>query len=110
MDFGNTPATRLTERIMAEIKPHLKDDAPGQPTHYNRVYAAIHRQVLAEILVGNIAKKYSGEAARPASEANREGYVWCPQCRMRQADRGPRRPCCACGYTPLPSVTAVSEV
>ncbi len=48
MDFGNTPTTRLTERIMAAIREHLKDDAPGQPSHYNRVYEQVHRLVTEE--------------------------------------------------------------
>jgi hypothetical protein len=54
MDFGNTPATRLTEHIMAAIKEHLKDDAPGQSRHYNAVYECVHRNVLAFALVARL--------------------------------------------------------
>jgi len=51
MDFGNTPATKLTERVMVEIRDHIKDDAPGTATHYNAVYECVHRSVLAYGLV-----------------------------------------------------------
>lgn len=45
-DFGNTPATRLTERLMARISEHLKKDPPPQDSHhYNRVYEAIHEEL-----------------------------------------------------------------
>ncbi len=48
MDFGNSPTTTLTERIMAAIRPHLKVEPPPQESHhYNRVYEAVHR-VLSE--------------------------------------------------------------
>lgn len=57
MDFGNTPTTKLTERIMAEISEHLLPDPPGQPTHYNRVYEAVHRHVLAHTMVDRIAQQ-----------------------------------------------------
>lgn len=54
MDFGNTPTTKTTERIMAEIREHLKDDQPGHPTHYNAVYSTIHRNLLASVLVARL--------------------------------------------------------
>ena len=47
MDFGNTPATKLTERIMSEIKSHLIEGT----AHYNAVYSTLHRIFLAEQLV-----------------------------------------------------------
>lgn len=57
MDFGNTPATKLTERIMVEIRPHLKQELPPQQSHhYNRVYEAVHRHVLAALLVDGLAR------------------------------------------------------
>ncbi len=61
MDFGNTPASKLTERIMAEIAPHLQPDEPGHPTHYNRTYEIVHRQVLAALLVDRLARKVGGQ-------------------------------------------------
>jgi len=61
MDFGNTPASKLTERIMAEIREHLQPDQPGQPTHYNRVYEAVHRQVLAGLLVDRLVRKQEAQ-------------------------------------------------
>lgn len=58
MDFGNTPASRLTERILAEIQPHLKQEpAPQENHHYNRVYEIVHRHVLAGMLVDRLARK-----------------------------------------------------
>lgn len=53
MDFGNTPTTKTTERIMAEIREHLQ---PGTD-HYNAVYSTIHRNLLATELVSNLARK-----------------------------------------------------
>lgn len=48
MDFGNSVATRTTERIMALIREHLKVEPPPQETHhYNRVYEKVHK-VLSE--------------------------------------------------------------
>lgn len=32
---------RATERIMAAIRPHLKEDASGSPVHYNRTFEAV---------------------------------------------------------------------
>lgn len=61
MDFGNTPATKLTERIMADIGAHLQKDEPGQPGHYNAVYSSVHRHVLAFELVGNLARKIESQ-------------------------------------------------
>jgi hypothetical protein len=56
MDFGDTPAAKLTKRIMAEISGHLKDDAPDYAWHYNNVYSCIHRNVLAYGLVAKLAE------------------------------------------------------
>lgn len=39
-----TPAGEIgqaTERIMARLKPHLKEDDSGSPVHYNRTYEAV---------------------------------------------------------------------
>ena len=54
MDLGNTPAIRLTERIMAAIKEHLKEG------HYHAVYECIHRHVLADALVSLAAREKGG--------------------------------------------------
>lgn len=62
MDFGNTPTAKLTERIMAEIRPHLRQEAPPQENHhYNRVYEIVHRHVLASLLVDRLARKLGAE-------------------------------------------------
>lgn len=50
MDFGNTPTTKHTERIMAQINEHLQEGTP----HYNRVYEIIHRELLAATLVARL--------------------------------------------------------
>lgn len=43
MEFPNTPATKLTERIMAAISEHIKRDPPPQESHhYNRTYEKIY--------------------------------------------------------------------
>lgn len=43
MEFPNTAATRLTERIMAAISEHIKrDPEPHGSHHYNRAYEAVH--------------------------------------------------------------------
>ena len=48
MDFGDSKATRATERIMALIREHLKTELPpNENHHFNRVYEKVHR-VLAE--------------------------------------------------------------
>lgn len=58
MDFSNTPASRLTERIMSELQPHLKQEPPPQENHhYNRAYEIVHRHVLAGMLVDRLARK-----------------------------------------------------
>ena len=55
MDFGNTPATKLTERIMRQIQDHLREEAAnGMHQHYNRVYDIVHREVLADMLVARL--------------------------------------------------------
>jgi len=56
MDFGNTPTTKLTERIMAAIAEHLKEGT----AHYNAVYECIHRNVLADALVSLAAREKGG--------------------------------------------------
>ena len=57
MDFGDTPTTRQTERIMTQINEHLIGGTP----HYNRVYEIIHRELLAATLVAGLAR--SGQKA-----------------------------------------------
>jgi hypothetical protein len=48
MQFPDTQSTRLTEKIMAEIRPHLKlEDPPQENYHYNRTYEAIWRILTA---------------------------------------------------------------
>ncbi len=55
MDFGNTPASRTTERIMQQIAPHLLPHV--SPTHhYNRVYEVVHREVLAALLIEGLVR------------------------------------------------------
>ena len=55
MDFGNTPTTKQTERIMAQIREHLKQEpSPQENHHYNRVYEIIHRELLAATLVSRL--------------------------------------------------------
>jgi hypothetical protein len=55
MDFGDTPTTKHTERIMAQIREHLLVDPPPQENHhYNRVYEIIHRELLAATLVSRL--------------------------------------------------------
>lgn len=61
MDFSSSPASKLTERIMSAIGEHLRPDAPGQLVHYNRVYEHVHRLVLADMLVANLARKHGFE-------------------------------------------------
>ena len=55
MDFRNTPAAELTERIMRQIQDDLHEEAAdGMHQHYNRVYQIIHREVLAYGLVARL--------------------------------------------------------
>ena len=63
MDFGDIPTTRATERIMAEIAPHLKREPPPKENyHYNRVYEILHRNLLAVSLVARLpASEKAGE-------------------------------------------------
>ena len=64
MDFGNTPATKATERIMERVREHLKQEPPPHESHhYNRVYEIVHREVLAYGLVARLALK-AGEETR----------------------------------------------
>ena len=43
MQFPDCAETRLTDAIMATIRPHLKQDPPPQENHhYNRTYEAIY--------------------------------------------------------------------
>lgn len=66
VDFGNTPATKLTERIMGQLAEHIRIDPPPQENHhYNRVYEIVHREVLAYSLVDRLARKL---AASPDQE------------------------------------------
>jgi len=53
MDFGNTPTTKTTERIMSEVAPHLLEGT----AHYNAVYSIVHRYLLASTLVDGLARK-----------------------------------------------------
>jgi hypothetical protein len=46
MDAPNTPAGRLTEWVMAAVKPHLKDPTARG---YNRCWDAVY-EALAQIL------------------------------------------------------------
>lgn len=57
--FPGTPATILTERIMSEIAVHLAPDS--YEARYDKVYGIVHRLVLADTLVANLAKKLRGE-------------------------------------------------
>jgi hypothetical protein len=48
MQFPDDHATRLTERIMAQIRDHLKVEPPPQENHhYNRVYEKVRRVLAA---------------------------------------------------------------
>lgn len=50
MDFGNTVQTQFTEKIMAQIREHLKQEPPPHESHhYNRTYEKVHR-VLTEFV------------------------------------------------------------
>lgn len=45
-DFSGYAATRVTERIMRAISPHLLAEAPPQENHhYNRVYEKVHASI-----------------------------------------------------------------
>jgi predicted glycoside hydrolase/deacetylase ChbG (UPF0249 family) len=49
MDFGDSPQTQLTERIMARIREHLKKEPPPHDSHhYNRVYETVHAVLTEE--------------------------------------------------------------
>lgn len=61
LDLSNTPAHKLTVRVMAEIAPHLKDDVEA----HRAVYDVIHRNVLAYGLVAALEQR----AARTKEEA-----------------------------------------
>ncbi len=43
METPQTPAGRLTERIMMEIHPHIRPGGlnPGETAHYNRAYEKV---------------------------------------------------------------------
>jgi hypothetical protein len=44
MEFPDSVATRMTERIMEAVKPHLlRDPFPQENHHYNRAYEAVYK-------------------------------------------------------------------
>ena len=54
-DVGDTPTTRQTERIMQQIREHLKqEDPPQENHHYNRVYEIIHRELRQLVQVARL--------------------------------------------------------
>jgi hypothetical protein len=51
MEFPDTPATRMTEEIMSQIKEHLQPDEQDRPHHYNSAFSAVYK----------VAKRFLGD-------------------------------------------------